>query len=169
LNSSEISRQGLYSQVWAEPMIKVAKKYGISDVGLAKICRRNNIPVPPRGFWARKQAGQKVDITSLPSQPKAPKIIIHPQPASNIVSLPRELSAAKKVVQSCLVIKENLEDPHPLVAKTAKMLSARKPDENGRIQIGSAHVLDISVSQDQLERSLRIFDAIIRALESRGY
>jgi len=49
-------------------MIKVAKKYGISDVGLAKICRRNNIPVPPRGFWARRQAGYKVDVISLPRQ-----------------------------------------------------------------------------------------------------
>ena len=143
--------------------------YGITDVGLAKICRRNNIPVPPRGFWARRQAGYKVDVISLPRQARNQTITINPHPASNVASLPEELKMARQVIQSSLVIPENLQDPHPLVAKAAKVLSARKPDEKGRVHRGSARVLDIRVSPDQLERALRIFNAIIGALESQGY
>ena len=59
--SIAISRKDLYERVWAEPIQKVSKDYGLSDVGLAKICRRYNIPIPPpRGYWAKKQAGKRV-------------------------------------------------------------------------------------------------------------
>ena len=47
-------------------MVKLAKKYGLSDRGLAKICARLNDPVPPRGYWARKAAGQVVTKDLLP-------------------------------------------------------------------------------------------------------
>ncbi|MGO9312131.1 MAG: hypothetical protein ACLQBD_28580 [Syntrophobacteraceae bacterium] len=166
---SEVSRKELYDQVWAEPMLKVAKKYGISGVGLAKICRRNNIPVPPRGFWARKQAGYKVKVLPLPSQSKESKIIINPQALTTGISLPQELSMAKKAVQKPLVVPETLIDPHPLVEKTAKVLSSRKPGENGLTSIGSVKALDIWVSPKQQSRALQIFDTILKTVESNGF
>ena len=52
------NRDSLYEEVWATPMAKLAKQYGISDVGLAKVCRKLAIPVPGRGYWAKKEAGQ---------------------------------------------------------------------------------------------------------------
>ena len=42
-----ITRKHLYDQVWAEPMSRLAARYGLSDRGLAKICRKHNIPRPP--------------------------------------------------------------------------------------------------------------------------
>ena len=51
-------RAQLYDEVWAEPVRTVAKRYGISDVALAKICRRLSVPVPGRGYWAEKEAGK---------------------------------------------------------------------------------------------------------------
>jgi hypothetical protein len=56
MESTRLERQALYDEVWSAPMVKVAKKYGLSDRGLAKICARLDIPVPPRGYWARKEA-----------------------------------------------------------------------------------------------------------------
>jgi hypothetical protein len=41
-------------------MKKLAPRFGISDVALAKACRRAAIPVPERGYWARLQAGKPV-------------------------------------------------------------------------------------------------------------
>ncbi len=41
-------------------MTKVAAEFQISDVGLAKICDRHRVPTPPRGYWAKVEAGQKV-------------------------------------------------------------------------------------------------------------
>ncbi|GEM_PF-4959883 len=37
-------REKLYQEIWAEPVMQVAKRYGISDVGLAKICKKMKIP-----------------------------------------------------------------------------------------------------------------------------
>ena len=56
----------MYEKVWSISMVKLSKEYGLSDVGLAKICKKYNIPRPPRGYWARKAAGYNVKRLPLP-------------------------------------------------------------------------------------------------------
>lgn len=63
-----ISRKDLYDLIWAEPMSKLAERFGISDVGLAKVCRRSDIPAPARGYWAKIAAGDTFDRPELPAQ-----------------------------------------------------------------------------------------------------
>ncbi len=53
----DLRRELLYEQVWTEPMVRLARRYRISDVDLAKICRKMGIPVPPPGYWRRKETG----------------------------------------------------------------------------------------------------------------
>lgn len=53
-----ITRQDLYELVWSKPLVELAKDFGLSDVALAKRCRKLGIPVPGRGYWARVAAGQ---------------------------------------------------------------------------------------------------------------
>ncbi|TWS99839.1 peptide chain release factor-like protein [Reyranella sp. CPCC 100927] len=60
------TRREFYDLVWSQPMRTLAADFGISDVALAKHCKRMNIPVPERGYWARKQAGKPVSKVSLP-------------------------------------------------------------------------------------------------------
>ena len=60
-----VQREVLYDQVWAQPMTKLAKEYGISDVALAKICKKLNIPYPWRGYWRRKETGRAVKQLTL--------------------------------------------------------------------------------------------------------
>jgi hypothetical protein len=62
-----VSRQALYDRIWTTPITAVCRDYGISNVGLAKVCRRHKIPCPPRGYWAKKQTGKTVRRTPLPS------------------------------------------------------------------------------------------------------
>ncbi|KAA3636067.1 MAG: hypothetical protein DWP92_10095, partial [Armatimonadetes bacterium] len=54
-----MTRQELYDLVWSEPMRKVAPRFYCSDSWLAKICRRCGVPTPPRGYWAKKEAGKR--------------------------------------------------------------------------------------------------------------
>jgi hypothetical protein len=35
-----ISREELYDKVWTTPIQKLSKEFGLSDVGLGKVCRR---------------------------------------------------------------------------------------------------------------------------------
>lgn len=62
----ELSRKSLYDLVWSEPEVQLAKKPGVSDVAIGKYCRSADIPVPPRGYWARQEAGQSVSKIPLP-------------------------------------------------------------------------------------------------------
>jgi len=61
-----LNRQELYELVWSEPLTRLAKRFGISDVGFAKACRRAKVPVPARGYWAKRAAGHSLDRTPLP-------------------------------------------------------------------------------------------------------
>jgi hypothetical protein len=62
-------RERLYREVWAEPTQKVAERYGISDVALAKVCRQLRVPKPPRGYWAKNASDGQV-----PRRPKLPPL-----------------------------------------------------------------------------------------------
>jgi len=56
----ELTRKAMYDLVWARPMTKVAEEFGISDVALKKACTKHRVPTPPRGYWAKKDAGKSV-------------------------------------------------------------------------------------------------------------
>jgi hypothetical protein len=64
---AKYNREELYQKVWDRPVQIVAKGFGMSDVGLAKICRKLFIPLPGRGYWTRKAAGKRV--SSRPALP----------------------------------------------------------------------------------------------------
>jgi hypothetical protein len=53
--SHRYDRRALYDQVWSQPVQEVAKA-----------CRKLQIPVPPRGYWARVKNGQKIKKPPLP-------------------------------------------------------------------------------------------------------
>jgi integrase len=63
-----ISRKDLYELIWSEPTTTLAQRFGISDVGLAKVCRRSDIPAPPRGYWAKIAAGDSIQRPDLPER-----------------------------------------------------------------------------------------------------
>ncbi|MBW9334616.1 hypothetical protein FEE59_13960 [Herbaspirillum sp. RU 5E] len=63
-----VSRSELYDLVWSEPASKLAKRFGISDVMLAKVCRGSNIPKPGLGYWAKQDAGKPTKRPPLPAR-----------------------------------------------------------------------------------------------------
>jgi hypothetical protein len=75
-----LTREQLYELVWSKPMQHIAKDYGVSDRSMAKLCARNQVPVPPRGHWAKKISGYKIDqpplltfIAKEKTKPKPPE------------------------------------------------------------------------------------------------
>lgn len=62
----EFSRKELYELLWSQPTRTVAAQLGLSDVALAKQCKKANIPLPSRGYWARRQAGKPTIKVTLP-------------------------------------------------------------------------------------------------------
>lgn len=66
-NIVELPRLELYERVWTTPVIALASEYGLSNVGLAKFCKKHHIPRPGLGYWAKKKHGKSVRRTRLPS------------------------------------------------------------------------------------------------------
>jgi hypothetical protein len=66
LKAGRITREDLYEAVWSESVQKLALALGISDVGLAKICKKLNVPRPGRGYWAKSRGVRKMLRVPLP-------------------------------------------------------------------------------------------------------
>ncbi len=54
----EMSREELFALVWERPTREIAIELGVSDVAVGKLCEKMQVPKPPRGYWARVEAGQ---------------------------------------------------------------------------------------------------------------
>ena len=53
----EVTREELHKLVWSIPTLKVADLLGVSDVAIAKRCKKLSITKPPRGYWRKVEAG----------------------------------------------------------------------------------------------------------------
>ena len=167
------SRSQLYREIWAEPVRTVAARYQISDVALAKLCRRHNIPLPPRGHWAKVRAGQhpkRPHLKPLPGD-SSPQITIqgNPKPPEALTDETARLIEAEDLEEAKIVVPDQLTDPHPDVARAAKSLHISRTDPHSVLTPRARPRLDIRVYQASLDRALRIMDALVKGLEARGY
>ncbi|MDX6463579.1 MAG: hypothetical protein QOJ51_2281 [Acidobacteriaceae bacterium] len=78
-------------------MSSLAKRYNISDVGLAKVCRKLQVPVPPSGYWARIRNDHSL---VKPKLPRLPPGVSETARISPIVLHSRELPEAVKEQQA---------------------------------------------------------------------
>jgi hypothetical protein len=183
METVRLTREELYARVWSEPMRTLAKHYGLSDVGLAKTCKRLRVPVPGRGYWAKKAAGHSVKPKLLPILPPNQTItdrevtLAHSLVPVEQPSLPlllRQLIEFERSPENLIVVSDSLRTPHPLVKQTADTLREKQRERNvfnttPFLQNYERPHLDIQVSRDQLQRSLRVMDALVKAFEERGW
>lgn len=165
----KILRKALYEEVWAKPMTKLSQWYGLSDVGLAKICRKNNIPRPPRGYWARVQSGQEVAKTPLPDgdDNRLIEIGTYASVVRRTALFTRRVSPPR--LRKDIVVPEQLIAPHPLVAESARRLERRRPDATAIVIPPKRGCLNIRVSRTMLPKALRLVDTIIKTLLNMGH
>jgi len=133
--SQSLSPSELYDLVWSKPMTVLAKEFGISDQGLAKICRRNDIPTPERGYWAKLQAGKQVHAQPLSRQlrdSKAKITIRATEPKPKLKPVPKP---EKPTDYASVEIPADLNRLHPVVARWVKdheAEQAKRQKENRR-------------------------------------
>ena len=94
------TRQELFELVWSMPMTKLSKPFEISDVGLKKICVKHQIPLPPQGYWTRKEFGKDDLRPQIPNKEINPEIEINNEYKAQ---LNRERSDAKKAIKKLLL------------------------------------------------------------------
>ena len=52
------SAEALEKLIWEKPTSQVAKDLGVSDKAVEKHCKKLGLKKPPRGYWAKIQAGE---------------------------------------------------------------------------------------------------------------
>ena len=163
-------RVELYEQVWTEPVRSVAKRYGISDVALAKHCKKLSVPVPGRGYWAEREAGKSPVRPALPKLAEGTRTEVrverHRPDAGPLVNAEVIARIDQEKASAPIVVTSVLDDLHPLVAHAAKLLGKATP-KNGLISVRGQPCLDVLVAPGSLDRALRILDALIKALMAR--
>lgn len=167
----QVTRVELHALVWSEPMQHLAQRFDLSDVALAKRCRKLNIPVPGRGYWARKAAGQRVRVTPLPKargEDDAAPIVFaertaleEPERHEGPVLEQEQFEARPK---NLITIRPRLSR-RPVVSLTSAWLRARP----GSMPRSSEGVLDVQASRDNISRALHFIDAFVGACEARGF
>ena len=181
-----LTRQELYELVWSTSLQKVAPQLGCSDVGLAKLCERHQIPTPPAGYWTQREFGKTVDTPLLPSPPASDTIVIEIKPDQPITEneppfFDGTLGAlAARVAGGELIapVKASLRTCHPLTSRTRDWLDAcHRPVERNRfggIRYSSqgpqldGPPIGMRVFREQAARALRVLDAILRTFEALG-
>lgn len=159
-----LTREPLYELVWTEPIQRLAVRFGLSDVGLAKNCRGMYIPLPPRGYWARLNAGQK------PPRPRA-----HPRPSPCRSWRRKRLKPASRTGPRG---RNKAASPaggsgkaSPLVLATEAALTKQaKKNPDGMLYAWGEGVLDVrGIGLNGIDRAMRILDVIVKAVVVRRH
>ena len=141
-------------------------------MGLAKICRKMDIPVPPPGYWRRKETGWNPARPPLPALcpgiPDAVGLTPRPAPAERSLEVTAQ-EAFEREPKNRVRVARQLSSPHPLVDHAAPVLRDARVGLYGALCARRERCLDIHISPRSLERVLRILDALFKALEARGF
>ena len=183
-------RETLYHEVWEQSVSKVAKKYGVSDVMIHKVCKSLNIPVPPRGYWAKVQAGQTPPKEPLPKAAGRTSLIGRKEEEkrqSTIQSADRDLlsflsdAERTRILEAALSlhVEPEVKKLHPVLQKHKMLFTAwakqhprekyadwnrdkYRPVPNGEPPLWEC------VSEETLPRMYRFLDALFRTVEELG-
>ncbi|WP_455279022.1 hypothetical protein [Cupriavidus necator] len=170
-----VDRATLYDEVWTDPVTVVATRYGLSDVGLAKICRSLAIPLPSRGYWAKVKAGgvmRRVPLPDLkgPGAAVTGLVKLPPEQAAIRESARKTVARLRKEIPPMPPSEEAMASPHPLVRAASKRLHQRTGwPGNTLLRSAPKEVLNLSATKDTLDRALSIADALIKALAKQGF
>lgn len=190
-----LSKKELYELAWSKPMTTLAKEYGFSDGGFAKICRRNQIPIPPRGYWAKKAAAARVSKINLTLINENEMVYIEtrkPISAEDILEKQTKLNQEKSEILGMGEIKvpNDISAQHKFTINTRihfdkilKKINAAKESKSlpknyldiihlmhrGRIDCHQNNCFKLTVSENLVDRALIFLDTLTKELESRGF
>ena len=162
-----VGREQLYDEVWAEPMTRVAARYGVSSSYLARVCSDLNVPRPARGHWAQLAVGKA---------PKAPPL----QPAK-----PGDQQAWSRHGSARSVSPSPLADPpraarpkgrvgprpkqHPLLQGATTHFAKTRVSRDAYLKPTKQLIVDVFTTHPMNEPALALANDLFLALEDRGH
>jgi hypothetical protein len=154
-------------------MARLAKQFGLSGNGLAKICRRLEVPYPSRGHSAKVAAGKKVTVVPLP-KPSAgtpDSARIRPTARPPTTEVPEDVQQAMSAVgqrKDSLRVPQRLVRPHPIIAAWLAEHERREQEARREREPWRGKMLQPAPSSAQDRRRHRVLNTLLRELERRG-
>lgn len=168
-----LSREELYSLVWQTPVSQLAKRFGLSNVGLKKVCRKHDIPKPPLGYWAKRVHGKRVHQPPLPVTKGPQKLLLTVVPlAEEQPELQAEQANALERASEFPPIQVPLDRPaklHPVASRTVRALRAAEADQHSLKHVSEPGAVAVVVGNASVDRVVRIIHAFAAAAEKRGF
>jgi hypothetical protein len=153
----------LFEKVWQTPMVKLAHEIGVSDVAVAKACRKAGIPLPGRGHWAKSEKQRQ-------RKPKPPQVEGNVRfqvldRDNSLVTTGTDLNSP--IVRRTIEAPYQLTEPHALVSQWLKSAKTSKV-KDGYLDYAGKRVLNVMISSTLIERCAILFDALIKEGEAEG-
>jgi len=167
-----LTRDELYKLVWKTPMSRLSEQFGLSGNGLAKICRRLDVPYPPRGYWAKLAADKKVKATALPKAkagiPSSAAIYKKGPPKVEELAPDLVTSLAEAMEKVGIIrVQERLHKPHAIIAgwlaEHERQIELARRDRDR----WSSHYRPRDFTPMDRRRH-RLLDALFKELERQG-
>ncbi|MCP3025093.1 hypothetical protein [Cupriavidus basilensis] len=172
---TDFEREKLYEEVWAEPVTTVAKRYSMSDVGLRKICKNLEIPLPPAGYWAKLAAGRAVKRSPLGTTKGATtyrrsRYVVPPDNEFDARYIERlESDMLQRPPIATVTPKTSLEDCMPLAKRVAKILEGKGRDGGGWQDCEGPGLMSVTASKINRLRAVLLFNLLLESLDAAGY
>ena len=169
-----ISRAELYRLVWAEPLTRLVERFGVSDVGLRKICQRHDIPLPPQGYRQRAQAGRAQPPAPLPrageqEMIELPALAVASEFATDLMDrVYGPLIEAESRPDRRIEVPSEVDLKHPIAKRILKALKAAVPDMYGAVVYDGPEPFRVRVPPSSISRAARLIDALAQACDARG-
>lgn len=130
-----------FEKMWQTPMVKLAHDIGVSDVAVAKACRKAGIPLPGRGHWAKPEKQRQ-------RKPKSPqvdgKVLFQVLDRDNsLATTGTDLNSPK--VRRKIGTPDQLTEPHALVSQWLKSAKTSRV-KDGYLDYAGKSVLNVMVS-----------------------
>lgn len=166
--SAPVDREKLYEEVWAEPMLTVAARYGVSSSFMARVCERLNVPRPPRGYWVQLKVGRPPKRPALPTAQPGDELewARGREPRRALPSLPRAPEGKPRKRKRT---PEERPARHELLEGVEAHYEGARENDSGYLRPSKRLLVDLFVSKSSLPRALDVANELFLTLEDRGY
>ncbi len=179
MKSKVFTREELYKLVWSKSLKEITEEFLVSYHSFKRICKDNQIPLPPQGHWSKKRFGKESPPPPLPVSEKNENINLYIRTQGDKRDLgslnnfdKRKLEIENDPLVNLKVSKKLPNKLDPIVSATKSSQPVNHPRENEiwdftkRYSYGK---IAVSGSEKVFSRALKIIHTLVKAIKARGH
>ena len=167
----KLTREQLYERVWQKPIRELAAELGISDVGLAKACRKSSIPLPHQGHWLKKPGPARDRLKALlPAAPPGARLQFDFEGSEFAATQVRDQAREDAEKRLAETPRPETEDKRLVqFAKDArKAIDLRRVDDRGIVMGAGPTPWLCRTSPENVDRGIAVLRSLWSRLQSMG-